>query len=87
MIISSLWITRKGPEDTPELLAAWDEYSIEENWSGWVAACEQAMTGVGDDAAEKRFVNISVDDAALRRLFGDWTLTSKISEGEDPTNK
>lgn len=89
MEIATLWIKRKSfsSDTTPELLVAWDEYSIEENWQGWCDACDRELAAVGDDVEEFRFMSLHVDGAELQRMFERPRLSAKqVAELEDPRN-
>lgn len=66
-----LWIRRPG-SDIPELVAAWDGYSIEENYEGWEKACQRALDEVKGDLAAYRYVNVKVGDAALDEVFREF---------------
>ena len=85
MIISTLWITRKGIEtESPELITAWDEYSIDENYDGWQLATQLALKEIGDDVVDHRFIDIKVPDEKIFNLFDVATVaTTEIVLGED----
>ena len=88
MDIATLWIKRKGGEDSaPELIVAWDEYSIEENWEGWVAACKKELDAIGDDVAAKRFLNLKVNGGTIDDFFTEWKTVhvTDVSELDDPS--
>lgn len=70
--IRTLWITRKSIDagfHPPELIAAWDEWSIDENPSGWQDACKEALESLGSDLAAHRYIDIKLDDETLDRAF------------------
>lgn len=46
--LRTLWFWRKG-EDGPELLTAWDEWSVDGNFEGWVEDCERHFETVASD--------------------------------------
>lgn len=71
MDIATLWIRRKDSE-IPELVAAWDGYSIEEWYEGWEKACQKALAEVDLDLAAFRYLNISVSDRVLNEAFRDY---------------
>lgn len=87
MDIASLWIKRKGYEDVaPELLVAWDEYSIEENWDGWASACHDALKACGDEVLDKRFINLSVQQSQIEAIFMRGTIpVVNVTELDDPS--
>jgi hypothetical protein len=68
--IRTLWITRKDCADYPPgLIEAWDEWSLEENWDGWKAACDDALASIGSGLAEFRYVDIVVPVAPIHEAF------------------
>lgn len=69
-IVKSLWITRKSePEASPELLEAWDEYSLDANWEGWEEACEKALAAVGSDVDHVRYIDLHVPTRQVNAAF------------------
>lgn len=87
MDISTLWIKRKGCEDSPaELVVAWDEYSIEENWDGWASACKKALDAIGDDLSSRRFLNLKVNENVIEDHFTEWKTVhvTGVAAKEDP---
>lgn len=56
MILHTLWGTRKGEAD-PELMVAWDEYSVDGNRQGFAEDCERAIKSWGDDLATHRYIH------------------------------
>lgn len=75
MIVKTLWGVRKYYENgPPELMEAWDEYTID-NWpEGWEAAREKAIKSWGDELAAWRIVDLVVCADLVKAEF----LTSKI---------
>lgn len=71
MDVATLWIRRPDSE-IPELVAAWDGYSIEENYEGWEKACQRALDEVKGDLAAFRYLNISVSERVLNDAFRDY---------------
>lgn len=86
MDIATLWIKRKGNEsESPELIVAWDEYSIEENWEGWAADCQKHLDEIGGEVSMKRFLNLRVPDPEIEKYFIEMqTVVTSVSELEDP---
>lgn len=70
--VRSLWITRKsidGGFHFPELLVAWDEYGIDENYEGWREACDDALAACGDDVAQWRIIPLRVCREDVEAVF------------------
>lgn len=70
--IVTLWATRKSVDagmHPPELLEAWDDYSIDENFEGWHESCKQAMAAMGDDLDQYRYITFRVDEDFLHDAF------------------
>lgn len=68
MIIKSLFITRKGA-DTPELIEAWDEYTIDGYPEGFDEACDKALASIGSDLVQWRIIDIEVPYNAVEAAF------------------
>jgi len=72
MKVHTLWITRKSDREfNPELVNAWDEYSVEGNYEGWQKSCKDALSKVGDDLSDSRVAVLNVEDISLGRIFRD----------------
>ena len=67
MNIRTMWgqrlVSHPG-EFGPELMVAWDEYCVDENWDGWNEACQAETKAWGSDLIERRFIDIYVPDSA-----------------------
>ncbi len=80
MIVKCLFATRKGNEDgLPELLMAWDEWTVENNEPGFRLACEDAMRMMGDELDSHRYVHITLADNAVEKLFETATIAGTAS--------
>ena len=68
--VKSVWFWRKG-EDGPELLTAWDEYSVEQNEEGFAAEVKRVWELVKDDDAGggPRHINITFPWEPIERAF------------------
>jgi len=85
--LSTLWITRHS-DDTPELLAAWDQFSIDGNPGGFTAACENALDAVGDDVRDMAYLTIVVpEEPIFAALYPSNVQAEKVLPGadEEPT--
>lgn len=68
--IHTLWFWRKG-EDGPELLTAWDEWSVDGNYQGWKEDCERRFAEVASDDSGHgpREVTFSFDYSKVEQAF------------------
>lgn len=80
MKIQCLFILRNG-ESGPELLTAWDEYTVMENAEGWTEDCEKALAAVKTDIVRHAYVDIEVDDEELAAKLVSPCLKGKIRMG------
>jgi hypothetical protein len=70
--VVSLWATRKSIDagmHPPELLVAWDEYTIDENFEGWHSACMAALSAMGGDLDQHRYITLRVPEDVLEEAF------------------
>ena len=81
MLIHTLWFWRKN-EDGPELLEAWDEYAIDENWEGWQAACAKALDSVKSDISSLgyRYIDLRVNGDLIEEAFYANEIAAKVEE-------
>lgn len=47
--ITMTWAVRKHDPESPELVTAWDEYSIDANPEGWEEDKKKSLASWGDD--------------------------------------
>lgn len=81
MEIETLWIIRKSadaPPEPPELLEAWDEFSIDENPPGYKEACENALSAVGDDVEEARYITLKIETQQITDAFAPASATGQV---------
>ena len=72
MIIFALFGQRKEHyegEYAPELLLAWDEYSVEENKDGWEKELKKARAGNQDEMVSMRVIAITVNGDYIRKAL------------------
>lgn len=86
-VIETLWATRKsvdGGYHPPELLVAWDEFSVDANQEGWFEACTAALASLGGDLDQHRYVTLSLGDDVLEDTFFA-TVTADVQVVEKPS--
>lgn len=69
MNIVGLFILRHYEPTTPELVTAWDEYTVDENPEGWKKECDRMLAMIGDDVLSKGFITISVRESELLKAL------------------
>lgn len=67
-VVKTLWGLRRG-EDIPELMEAWDEFSVDYYQEGFSEACEKAIKSWGDDLVAHRYIDLTVDLDAITKHF------------------
>lgn len=81
MKIQCLFVIRDrhhGLPGCPELLEAWDEYSIDENVEGWHEACTKALAALEGEYLKHAYVDIEVDiDDITDKIMGS-TISGKV---------
>src|ERR1035437_5005065 len=75
--IKTLWGWRKG-EQTPELMQAWDEYSVDSNFDGWEDACATSIASWGDDLDAHRYIDLNVDLIAIEAAFDSPRIDAEV---------
>lgn len=60
IVIKTLWGLRRN-EETPELMEAWDEFSVDENFPGWNDACEAAISSWGSHLYAHRYIDLLIN--------------------------
>ena len=68
LVVKTLWGWRKS-EDSPELMEAWDEWSVDGYREGWQEACEKAIKSWGDDLYAHRYIDLRVSVDQITRYF------------------
>ena len=69
MRLVCVFALRKGIEDTPELLLAWDEFCIEENPEGFDEQRERVIRECGDDLAAVGDISVEVDMGQIAAIL------------------
>jgi hypothetical protein len=68
MNIYALFITRPD-EESPELLVAWDEYTVDAAPEEWDEARANALEAVGNDVQSQALVTIKVSETEILKLL------------------
>ena len=66
--IETLWFLENTENSVPELLCAWDEYSINENPQGYEEDMKVAHGSRGNDG-EYRYIELKIDNSKIMRAF------------------
>jgi hypothetical protein len=69
MKIIALFGIRAYAPDLPELLVAWDEYSVDENGAGWEDAKAEATAEIGDELLTHAVIKIDVDEVSILSIL------------------
>jgi hypothetical protein len=78
--IKTLWGWRKN-EDFPELMQAWDEYSVDQNYEGWRDACDTSIRSWGDDLHAHRYIDLNVRLDAVTAAFESSSINVEVVSG------
>lgn len=78
MKIHCLFVVRDDRSGV-ELLEAWDEYSVDENFEGWKEACKTSLTPVLLDGVLKHgYIDIEVDEGEIDRAMDVTEIPGKV---------
>ena len=81
MIVKTMWGKRKSePENLPELMVAWDEYTIDLNPDGFAEDCERARVSWGSDLEEYRYVDISLSEEDIDNMFATTNILGLVKK-------
>ena len=79
MKIECLFIVR-DEKSGPELLIAWDEYTVSENYEGWREACDAELKSLNGDYLRHRIVSVDVPDEGLEKALANAEIHGRIDE-------
>ncbi len=85
MKIKCLFIVREPTDEIPELIAAWDEYSIDEHPEGWKEDCDQALETITKHypvGITSRFITIDVSDSEIIAAMKAPTIPGKVERND-----
>jgi len=77
MKIECLFIIR-DEHSGPELLVAWDEYTVDQNPEGYQKECDKELKDLGVEWASHRYIAIDVSDDDLMKAMGKQEIRGKI---------
>ena len=69
MKIYTVWGTRKHAPDDPELMTAWDEFSVDNNPEGYREDIKDQIEGWGSDYHTHREIAVILPYAAVLAAF------------------
>lgn len=78
MIVHTVWGVRKDSPDEPELMTAWDEYSVDNNPEGFREDVQKHLDSWGDDLLEHRQIEILVPESSIRSAFQPQRVHAKV---------
>ena len=79
MKIECLFVVR-DERGGPELLIAWDEHTVSQNYEGWRAACDTAIKSLDGDYLRQRIVSIDVPDKVLAKALENAEIPGSVEE-------
>lgn len=86
MLVQTLWFLEDSENAVPELLCAWDAYSIDENPTGFEEDMNRAHGSRGD-AGEYRRIELSVNEDDIMESFRAQTVEATATGNTfDPSN-
>lgn len=77
--IYTVWATRKHDEGAPELLVAWDEFSVDNHPDGFERVIVAATDAMGEDLNEVRRITIRVPLETIEAAFDGPVITGEIA--------
>ena len=77
MNVKTMWGLRKG-ERYPELMEAWDYYSMDSNPGGFEEACKKSRKEMGDDLLEFRIIDLGVSMDSIDAAFATTTVAAEV---------
>lgn len=78
MEIYTVWGVRKVSPEEPELVTAWDEYSVDNNPEGYDEDVRRGLASWGDDLLTFRAIRISIPDSAVQAAFGSTMIEGSV---------
>ena len=86
MNIKCLWILRTSEPELPELVQAWDEFSVDDNPEGFADACADSLNRIGTDLEDHRYITIRVDWQTILDAFAPVELDGAVPKEEVAPN-
>jgi hypothetical protein len=81
MRIFTVWAVRKYSPDEPELVTAWDEYSVDANPEGFTDEVNHALESWGTDLLEHRRITLEVPGRDIVSAFAANEVPATIVKG------
>ena len=81
--IHTVWATRKHEPETPELVTAWDEFSVDDNPSGFREDVVDRLASWGSDLKDHREIDIRVPLEFIRGAFRPVAIVALQRESSD----
>lgn len=69
MQLFTVWGIRNSEPDEPELMVAWDEFSVDANPKGFDSEVKKAIESWGSDLRAHRYITVNIPDKAVFDAF------------------
>jgi hypothetical protein len=79
MKIHTVWAVRKCNPGEPELVTAWDEFSVDANSEGFEEDVKKSLESWGDDLLAFRRIDIRVSYPGILQAFDTTEITGVIT--------
>jgi hypothetical protein len=80
MRIHTVWGQRVGTENEPELMVAWDEFSVDANPEGFREDVEKALQSWGSDLETHRYIDIRLPDKVINEAFWAPVVEAEVAD-------
>ena len=81
MRIHTVWAVRESSPDEPELVTAWDEFSVDANPEGFDADVKEGLESWGTDLETHRYIDLIVPDKAIFDAFKRIEVQAEVTDG------
>lgn len=79
MRIHTVWAVRTYSPDEPELVTAWDEFSVDSNPEGFDADVQKSLASWGSDLGTHRRIDFIIPDKAVFDAFATAEVAAEVA--------